>query len=60
MKKISEEKAEAEPIIEEDLPVLEPVAPVKLSEEPQKEQIDIFDKDILDIPSFIDSMSKND
>ena len=60
MKKISEDKTESEPIIEEDLPVLEPVAPAKLSDEPEKEQIDIFDKDILDIPSFIDSMSKND
>ena len=60
MKKIKTEEENQEPIIEEDLPVLEPVAPVKLSEESQKEQIDIFDKDILDIPSFIDSMSKND
>ena len=60
MKKIKTEETNQEPIIEEELPVLEPVAPVKLSEESQKEQIDIFDKDILDIPSFIDSMSKND
>lgn len=59
MKKIREEKTDSEPIIEEELPVLEPVAPAKLSGD-DKEQIDIFDKDILDIPSFIDSMSKND
>ncbi|MBE7028667.1 MAG: cell division protein FtsZ [Clostridia bacterium] len=47
-----------EPVAEkEELPVLDVAEPKKPIEE---DQIDVFDKDILDIPSFIDSMGKKE